>query len=199
MDSESLREELSRLKALFGAPKNEGEQTQYAALVAELERKFLRLKQDEWKRTIDYVAEKRKQKGHPILSDFIAAVAALRHVGSITQPPACEGCSGTGFAFRKYIRSETGDIISGCIPCPGCRRMEYDTWQTKNGLAMMETYGSEPTLVTMAKSLTPKAAGAAYDMIATYRFLATVPENAINALVERASCLPADLPRQASK
>ena len=187
MDSEILREELSRLKALCGAPKNEAEQTQYSALVTELERRFLRLKQDEWKRTIDYVAEKRKSKGHPMLHDFIAAVAALRHIGRIALPPACEGCSGTGFVVRKYFRAETKESLTGCVPCPGCRSMDYDTWQLKEGLAPVESYDVDSPIIAEAKTLKPAAARAAFEMIEKYRFLASVPQRLIDTLLERAS------------
>lgn len=186
MDSENLRSELARLKALCGAPKNEAEQNQYNALVSELERKFLRLKQDEWKRTVDYVAEHRKAKGHPMLSDFIGAVAALRHIGRIAPPPACEGCSGTGFVMRRYMRTETKEIVNGAVPCPGCRGMDYDTWQLKDGLSPLEDYGTDSALITQAKSLSPGAARAAFEMIEKYKFLASVPAQLIETLLERA-------------
>lgn len=187
MDAETLRQELARLKALCGAPRNEAEQTQYNALVNELERRFSRLKQDEWKRTVDYVAERRKAKGHPMLGDFVAAVAALRHIGRIAPPPACEGCSGTGFASRKYLQTQTKESVVACVPCPGCRSMEYDSWQVKEELSPVESYDTDTALVAEAKALHPRAAAAAFKMIEDYKFLAVVPAKIVDALLERAS------------
>lgn len=186
MDSEKLREEIKRLKGLYGHPKNQQEQAQWDALLSELERKFLSLKQEEVKRTIDYVIEKKKTKGIPLFSEFIAAVAALRHVGKIVAPPSCEGCSGTGLASRLFKRTETGELLRACIPCPMCRKFQYETWQTKSGLEPAAEESVIPDYVLRARAMSPKAARAAFEFLETYKFLSRVPEQVVAEIVKRA-------------
>lgn len=187
MDSETVKEEIKRLKALYGGPRSQAEQAQWDALIAELERKFLHLKQEEVKRTIDYVIEKKKTKGIPLFSEFVAAIAALRHVGRITAAPCCHDCGGSGLATRMFTVKETGELIRGCVPCPICRRFQYETWEIKPTLELAVEEGLVSDPILRARALSPGAARAAIEMIEQYKFLSSVPEPLINELVKKAS------------